>query len=244
MLQNLAYKEKGSMFFYIMLAVALFGALAFMITRSMKGRNTDVMSKQEINVVVSEILDNAQKISYGVDRIVRNGASEGDICFIHPQNNAILNLAYNANTECADNSARLYHETGGNVVYRKIPHEWLDNDTFPPGSTGHGEWIFTNQNAVQGLGAGALNVTTSLELIAHINYLKRDICEAINKRLGITGIPATAGTFAPLNPATQGFTTATGQLAVAALNGVRTGCFEYNTGTPTYIFYHVLLERD
>ncbi len=230
------------MFFYIMLAVALFGALAFMVSRSMKGQQASTLSKQELNIIASEIIDRAQRLRDGVSRLRQRGVSESDICFYHPLQQDATNENYDDISTCGDNRYSLYHEDGGNVKFQPIPAKWLlDINT---ASAGFGEWMYINNTAVEGVGTGPVSATSALELMALIRYPKDSVCEAVNAKIGITGIPNNGNDFASGAPVSEGFNTVVGDLSVVDFNGKTFGCFYHDGTTRKYnVIYQVLIER-
>jgi hypothetical protein len=233
--------EKGSVFFYIILGVALFAALAFTISRGMRSQTTDNLTKRQMEIAASELMDQAQIISRALDKVRQNQISESDICFAHADISAVNNASYSAVAGCSENKGMLYDPAGGNLAFSPVPADWLDEALAT--EQGYGEWMFSDKNSVIGLGSGALNQASSVELIAHVNHLKKSICEAVNKELGIAGIPDNAGTFAPVAPF-SGVYSYSGQIDTADLSGKKAGCFHNTASWDSYVFYTVLIERD
>lgn len=236
------HNEKGNVFFFILLGVVLFAALSYMIAKGMRSQTSNMLTERQLELAVSEILGYAQNIEESVNKLRRKNISEGEICFSYSRISALNNAAYNNVPACADDSYKLYHPDGGGLPFRSISDNWLESSH--SGDQGYGEWMFTNRSAVIDVGAGPLNAVSSLELLAHANHLKPELCEAINAKLGITGIPDNSNNFAPAAPVNTGFTAASGQINVVALSGKRAGCFRNSTAWDSYIFYKVLIERD
>lgn len=233
--------QSGNMFFYILLGIALFSALAFTVSRGMRGQSSTALSKRQVDLVVSEILSNAQDIENAVSRMRRNSISEGELCFSHDEFSIQNNNAYTSIETCLDNAYRLYHPEGGGLSFRKIPEDWLDFKY--ESDQGYGEWMFTNVNGVSGIGESDMNEPSSMELVAFIPHLKKDLCEAINMVLGLDEVlPNNFTAFIP-DPVDDGFTSASGKINAVALDGQYTGCFKNNSVWENYIFYRVLIEH-
>ena len=239
--RNSTLDQSGSIFFYILLGVVLFGALAFTMSRGMRSQSTEALTKRQIEIAASELLGDAQTLERGVDRLRQNSISESDLCFAHDSISNINKTAYETISACGSDENKLYRPEGGGVSFFPVPADWLES--VHTTHQGYGEWIFSNENAVAGLGSGALNTASSVELIAHVNHLKEAVCAAINKELGITGIPDNVGAFDPTAPVSGSFSSG-GQINVAALSGKKAGCFQNSAQWNSYIFYTVLIERD
>jgi hypothetical protein len=234
---NLNANERGSIFFYILLGVVLFGALAFTISRGMRSQSTDNMTKRQTEMAASEIVSVAQGLAKGIDRMRQNSVSESDFCFAHENLSEDSKQAYERNAGCEDDKNKLFHAKGGSISYSKVPEGWLESSR--KADEGYGEWIFSDQNALKGI----TDDSEGTELIAHINYLKRDLCEAVNKALGIEGVPDNAGSFRSAALFTGAYTPA-GQIDALALAGKQSGCFQSSNNGNSYIFYTVLIERE
>lgn len=233
--------ESGNVFLFILLGVVLFAALAFTVSRGFRSQTTSTLSDRQAELIASDLLNYAQALERGVNRVRRKGISETDLCFAHPSISAGNNTNYSSVSECANLEHNIFDREGGGVSYKPVLTEWLD----PAHSarTDFGEWMFTMSAAVLGLGDGALNLTTSSEILAHVNYLDEKICESINDKLGIAGIPDNGTTF-PIAASYSGTAFASGNINPAGLDGRYSGCFENSSVWSGYVFYHVLVERD
>ncbi len=225
--------EKGSVFFYILLGIVLFGTLAFTVSRGMRGNQADTMSDKQAEIVASEILNYAQKLEHSVNKMLRKNVSESDICFSNAQISATNLAAYDLNSGCSNNKNKLYHPQGGGLSFTPVQDSWLESSH--SGDQGYGEWMFSSSNSV-------LNLGGSVELIAHINHLKKSVCEKLNEKLSISGIPDNVAAFAPTSPS-QGSFNAVGQVNNIAFSGKYAGCFKNSATWSSYIFYYVLIER-
>jgi len=233
--------QNGNVFFYILLGVALFGALAFSVSRGMRGQTSIALNQRNIDLAVSEILSEAHEIESAINRLLQNSVSESEICFENDLFSTAHNSAYSLISTCSDDTYKLYHRSGGNLVYRNIPEEWLASSH--SGDRGYGEWVFTNVNGVQGIGQSTMSEASSMELIAFIPHLKKEVCKTINSQLGVGSIiPDNSNTFTP-QPLDSGFVTTSGEINAVDLDSKYSGCFQNSNTWDSYIFYHVLIER-
>lgn len=233
--------EQGNILFYILLGVALFAALVFTVSRGMRGQTSSALSARQIDIAASEILSEAQSIERAINHLRRKNISENDLCFTHNLNSTINNTAYSSIATCSENTYRLYHPQGGNLTYKKIPEDWLDSAHAE--EHGYGEWTFTNVNGVEGIGQSIMNDAKSMELIAFLPYINKELCKSINDKLSIgTLIPDNGNDFAPV-AVSNGFQNTTGQISASKLKEKYAGCFQSTNPSNSYIFYQVLIER-
>ncbi len=229
--------ERGSVFFYILLGVVLFGTLAFVVTRSMRGKSTDAMTDRQRQLAASEIFNYAQTLEQGVSRIRRRGCSENEINF----DNANLTGYVNAGSP-VDQSCDVFDVNGAGVTYSAPVSDWLDSAN--SASSLYGEWFFTATSATDSASSAAN------DLLVILPFLKKEVCIALNDRIGIDNPSG-----APPQDQSNGYAvtkyvgTISGSDVIsssgAELQGFQFGCFE-GGGTPasgTYHFYYALIER-
>ena len=230
--------ERGNAFFYILLGVILFAALAFMLSRGMRGQTTNNMSKRQVELAATDIINYAQKVSHAVDRLRRKGCSENDISFYIAGN---TELAQYKHTPEASDECKVFHPDGGNVEYqKKIDSKWnVGNIKF-----------YTGTQAMTGVGTDdSPDLYFRLTFDGGIsNYA---ICTEINKRLDIkkTGSGPNSDSFIPYQDglwASSAFIgsftdPAASTLSHTSLNGKNAYCAGHNTLAVSY--YLVLLAR-
>lgn len=174
--------ESGNVFLIILIAVILFAALSFSISRGLRSDNTANLSKQETALAAADILAYAQKLERAVNRLRRKGISENDISF--DQN---FVAGYDHTPAQADTS-KIFTPSGGAVSWQS-----------PPAGTNDGsDWIFTGKTCIADLGTGATGCDADAdisneELIATLANIDTAVCTEINKRLNISAIPADTG---------------------------------------------------
>ncbi len=229
--------QRGSAFFYILLAVILFATLAYTVSRGMRGSATNTVTERQADLVAGDILNNAQTYVRTIDKLRLSGCSENNISFA---NSTISDYEH---TPASTDSCKVYHTDGGNISYKAPLSDWLDNAH--SAQVNYGEWFFTGTTNVNGVG-------NRNGLLIILPYIKRSLCLAINDALEI---PDNAGE----PPQDQGNAYATTKFigpflgtydiydsaGAQVLDGQASGCFE-GGGTPatgTYHFYTVLIER-
>ena len=222
-------KQSGNVLVFVLIAIALFGALAWTFMRGGQ-QGTGNMSSQKTKIAAQEILNYAQNIERAVNRIRSKGASESDLDFEG------AGAAY-ANGNCPDTSCEIFSTGGGQQVWQAPPSGVNDGSA----------WVITGGLRISGVGTDG-GTSSNAELVLVLPNVTEALCTEINNKLGITNPsdvpPQTAGNADYSSKFTGTFST--GDLVSATeLNGKEAGCFEGN-GTPadsTWHFYQVLLAR-
>jgi hypothetical protein len=216
--------QRGNAFIFVLLGVALFGALAFTISRGMRSQTTSSLSSRDADLAVSDILSYAQKLERGVNKLRQNGVSENDISF---ENDFIT--GYN-HTPSVDKN-KIFSPTGARVNWVK-----------PQAGANNGDpWIFTGETCVASVGTGGAGCSSDTnpneELLAVLPNVTKVICDKINERLNITTLPVDTGT---------GYSTAKFQgvfddgTEIVLGNPHSAACFNRSNA---YHFYVVLIDR-
>jgi hypothetical protein len=219
--------QSGNIFVIIMLGVVLFGALMFIASRGMNESPQSISGKRA-RIVAAEVLDTAQTFERAVARLLSRGVSENDLSF---ENATVAGYAH---AGCADATCRVFDGQGGGIGWSSSPADANDGSA----------WLFTGHTCVSGLGQGGAGCESdglaNEELVAVLPNMKKEVCEEINARLGISGIPVNAGS----GYATTLFVGTFGDGAMPdGMDGRSAGCFEGGAGQPGYHFYSALIVR-
>jgi hypothetical protein len=220
--------QRGSVIVWILIMVALFGALSYTFMRSNRVSGS-TLTEEKNGLLATEIISYAGAIRDTVKQLRVNGCTETQISF--EQSNV---TGYTNGTTPSNHSCKVYHASGGAMAWEKISGEVI-------GSV----MGFTGQEGVNSVG------TAAPELILKFEGLSLSLCQRINMKAGMTGTNnnppfsstgtcdlATAGCkFTGTYTAT--YTITNGQ---SDFNGKTTGCYNKN-GTGAYVFYQVLLSR-
>ena len=226
--------EKGSVLVIILVAVALFAALSFVVSNMMRG-NANI-GRERSGIYASEILTYARSLKEAVQMMrISNGCEDEDISF---ENNIVSGYEH---SPVATDNCKIFNANGGGLSYIRPNIE----------ANGGLDWIFTGDNDGYDIGTQC-NFASCADLIAVLPEVSLEICTEINKRLNIS---------AANNYMTQeddNFSVVKFQdsysynarledsAGFASLDGEYSGCFEGN-GSPqsadTYYFYQVLLAR-
>lgn len=220
--------QRGSVFFYILLGVALFAALSYAVATSLRG-NSGVSSERN-KLAASEIIATGNLFAEAVTRIRLRGYRKEAISFendIYP--------VY-GNGMCPDDRCKVFHSDGGGLSWENPP----PNITEIP-------WVFSGTIAVQDVGS------SDGDLAAFLSMIPADVCKEINVMLGIMSPTETVPYIPGTINAVSFFTGSYGSslMTQARLNGRKSGCTQLQAITGTvfgggtlndgYYYYQVLV---
>lgn len=238
--------EDGNAFFYILLGVALFAALSFSIARGIRTQSTNMLTRQEIKLAASDILDYAQKTGMAVQRVLRKGCSENDIDFDTPRWD---HTDYQHSPIVAE-KCHVFLPVGGGLQWRPAPDYAMIG----------ANWQFQGNLAIEGVGTEPSSTSDPYggELLLLLAVKSKELCMAINDGMEIANTidSSSDGTRPPYNAGNistyvpfQGTYTAdiTLQGDAQQLTGKPTGCVTMDNAKDSpngpYIFYSTLIER-
>jgi hypothetical protein len=240
--KNYRTSEKGNVLFLILIAVALFAALSYVVTQSTRSGSGSTEREQNI-------LSSAQMTQYptalrtALIRMVLAGTPIEHVAFNST-------APFYSSTIGRTEAAYVFSPKGGAAIYQEAPADLMTSGV----ATG---WTFNANNRIPGIGLdddGAGN-----EVIAFLSGVSNGVCKQVNEELGVNlagctlvaGVPnagtvdvangmnntnASAYTFPSTGTAIVGAGCTTGLARQAS------GCFTNAAGT-TFTFYSVLLER-
>jgi hypothetical protein len=164
--------QRGSVFFYILLAVALFAALGYAISRGAGGQS---LSQERADMLAGELIQQGNMFRDAVVRIRTNGFTKDQISFENSISPGYVNAG------CTSTRCRIFSPDGGGL-------EWMNP---PPGANTSRTWGFTGTPAVAGFGrtspaSPACSLTEPCaELVAVVPFIQDDVCRRINVRANI-----------------------------------------------------------
>lgn len=232
--------QSGSAFFIILFGIFLFGALSFAVMQG--GRMSEgSMSQQQARLAAEEILNSAESVRAGVQKLRLSGCDIGQLGFEKGSG-----LYVNPSSP-ADGSCNVWQGGKANAQADTIQPNWLDGTK--SGSAAYGVWIITSGSCVPHIGTGgaSCNSVAEAEILTILPWLKKDVCAAINNILtGSSTIPKDIGS--AYNPASlfKGSFTAPQTINNSDNDMVSKSqlCFEGDTApSGGYHFYSVVLAR-
>jgi hypothetical protein len=226
------HPQSGNILFYILIAVVLIGALTVAL-RDTGGLSSGV-DREAMALKAIQAQRQAANVAAGVDFLIKNGVSESDIRFAHPN----APVAYGVVTATPQN--QVFSNQGGQASY-PIPPKAVGSD-----GSDIPHWIFTGD--VNGLQSGS----DRADLVAVLSGVSLEFCNAINAQIGYApgtqprtaGIDcidissAFTGSFEDTTPITMLLSSFSRVPALQACVACNPGPF-----TTSYHYYHVLLAR-
>lgn len=226
--------ESGNVFVFVILGVVLFAALMFVASRGMN-ESPGALGSKKTGLSASDILAYAQKMDRVVARLQSRFVSENALSFENPV------VAGYANPACVDAACRVFDPAGGAISYLKPDPDWFETAVGP-----NRDWVFANMDEYQDVGT-TCGADSCTDLAMILYPLKKDLCMAINDRLGVdnpsdappTDNDVAGGLF------TGGFSyaqTVGDEPGGSAMRGRHAACFTQDTNG-AHFFYQILIER-
>lgn len=220
--------ESGNIFFFIMLGVALFATLAYVMARGMRSDTTSALTKRQIELAAIDIITYGQKLEHATARIRRKSISESDISFEY--NADYINATCDTGADPDFPGCLVFNPVGGGFSYLS-----------PSDDVTASEWHFTGETCIIGIGTGGAGCDSDTdpsneELLAVLTNINQLVCEEINKRLGIGATPVSVNGTAAAK-FTGAFADGT---ALDGLDDTNAACFS-NGGN--FHYFQVLIAR-
>lgn len=172
---------RGNALFLVMIAVVLFAALTFAVTRG--GGSGTGMTKEKASVAASEVLSYAKTVEQTIQRMMTvYGVGEQSIDPGHSETTyaGVTNTDYAGNSNCTATNCRLFTDKSGPVVVNRFanyvgtrPVTWLDTANVLPQLN---LWMVD----VNGVG------TSAPDIALRITGLSEAVCKAINRQAGFS----------------------------------------------------------
>ncbi len=221
--------QRGSGIFIILIAIVLFAALTYAVSRSSSGgKNLD---HEKTIMAATEILDTGNRLAETVSVLRLHGTGDAEFSFEY-------NSTY-VNAGCLDETCKIFSFDGGG----------LDWETPTAGVNGGEDWAYTGDIAVENLG------TSAADLVAILPGLSEAVCHRINVMLGIEAEVDTPPAMIAFSASqfTGTYNAVPVDMNLAILSSQKSGCFSTPslTGTVvasppltnTHVFYQVLRAR-
>lgn len=163
--------QNGNAMVYILIAVALFGALTLTLSRQNDSADGQNLDDELVDLYATEILQYAAIARNSVDQMIFSGIDISEIDFVNP-----TEAAFNTGS----NAHKIFHPHGGGLNYQNDIRDDIAN-----GATS--QWAINNSNNVE------WTQTTAVDAILTAYFINRDVCAKINEIItGDNAIPATS----------------------------------------------------
>ncbi len=235
--------SSGNILFIILIAVALFAALTYAVSKSSNvGTNN---ASQETSTINGAVLSQyTASIRAAIQRMTTDGKPLLDVKFNAPADFAALTIS----------TEGIFHPSGGGVIYQTAPSVLLDT----LGGNLGGKWIFSFNFEIANVGSSVAGSLNGNDLTAFQVGIKKDVCTQINRKLGlpISPFPTVASnTFSTdmiSNTQTyyidNDYTLPSSETVIGAgpndlaLVGKGEGCY-FEDASNSYVYFSVISER-
>ncbi len=169
-------QERGSIFFYLLLAVALFSAINFVMSNIGKTGGGQQFTEERNRMMASEIVTQGNQLAEAVAKLRLRGIPASQISFVHKDENAVPGTIY-TNANCTTDKCQVFALNGGGLEPLK-----------PVPNTNNGEMlVYTGTLRLDTAG------NTANDLIAIMPNVSEAVCTEINRLTG-SPIPLTSQT--------------------------------------------------
>lgn len=227
-------RQSGNALFFILIAVAMLGALSFAVSQGGRSSGSGV-SAEKARLAATDLIDYSNTVANAAAQLRLRGYSLSELSF----ENDIVSGYSNGN--CAEDLCKIFAPAGGGVSYLEPPKD-IFADTPAPDY----EWHFYGDNAIQGAGMTCANASCA-DIIMVLDELDLSVCQQLNDLLGVSANLSDA----PPTDADVGNTKYTGSFSYsetigdsdASLDGLRSVCIQKTTSPAEYVYYRVLISQ-
>lgn len=165
--------QRGNALVYVLIAIALFAALTFVLTKGGSDEESAGISDDKAQLYATQMISYATQAKQVIDQMIFSGAHIDDLDFTPPSD-----PAFNAGAT-SDNIHMVYHPDGGGLVPGSIAAEATkQTDADPPAG-----WYLGRFNNV------GWTKTSAQDVILVAYQIQPAICQRINLKEGIDTIP-------------------------------------------------------
>lgn len=174
--------ERGAVFFYILLAVALFAALSYAVSRNNRG-SVSILTDQQAKLAAQEIIEYGNNVAQAVQKLRLRGVADTEISFendVYKELDGDLAQPASEFPNCTTNDCKVFNNYGGAILPSIISDIALADLSDQIGTSflkpGYSYFISLK---MEGVGSD------DNDLVLRIPFLKTNTCLKINNSLGI-----------------------------------------------------------
>jgi hypothetical protein len=172
-------RQSGSAFFVILIAIAMFAALSYAISRG-SSMNAAALTDKQAEMAAQELIAFANTVQKAVHTMRLRGFAEHNLDFSNPVYRMLNNTPITAaNTSCTTNDCRVFVVGGGGVTAIAMPQNMFLDQTSWANTLRSGHAGFRVVR-IQGVGS------TAPELTIFFPWVRKEVCLKLNNQLGIT----------------------------------------------------------
>lgn len=173
--------ERGNAMIYVLVAVALLAALAFVLSRGGRNAGEGGLDSERAAVMATQIVQVSNQVKQALDQMIYSGTEIADFNFCRPSDTCFT---------AGGNIHKIFSADGGGMVMPRLPPEAVNqiNTNPAPG------WYLGMFNNVGWTPLGPPGPPPYEDVILTAHQIKKPVCEKINNILtGSTAIPVLTG---------------------------------------------------
>ena len=168
--QSFQAHQSGNAMIYVLIVVALFAALTFVLSRQTDTSEAATLPAERASILASDILNTPFTYKQGLDMAQLSGSTANDLNFVLPTE-AGFNDPLTAN-----NIHKVYHPQGAGISPATLSTEAIGQGASPPDAG----WYLGRFNNFE----WSINTAADKQEVILTAYnIRREVCEIINKRL-------------------------------------------------------------
>lgn len=167
--------QRGNAIVFILLAVALFGGLAYTFMRGAKSGQGNLTAGQA-KMAAQELLNFISKLDKTISKLRMRGCSETDMNFLNSGDTGPFISVNTSATAPADHSCDIFHANGGNMEILDWSRYQIPQSQIPVGNAAQYDNIILRSNGYSVVGVG----TSANEWMAMLNWVQPEVCRQIN----------------------------------------------------------------
>jgi len=166
--------ESGNVLVYVLIAIVLFAALNFTLTRQTDTGEAGFLSDDEATLYANQIISYSAQAKSAIDQMIFTGISVDELDFTDPSD-----AAFSTGTQ-SDRIKRVFHPEGGGLTIGRLSDDMVTSAISDPVSG----WYLGRFNNVE------WTTSSDHDVILVAYQIKEEICTKINERItGATTVP-------------------------------------------------------
>jgi len=215
--------EKGNALIYVLIAIALFAGLGFILSRQARNAGTTELDDAQKELYAMQLISYSAQAKSVIDQMLISGSDIDDLDFTQPNQSGFNTAPY---------AHKVYHPQGGGLSHATIPESIKAQIASSPVAG----WYLGRFNNVE------WTKSTQSDVILTAYQITGSVCETINQKItGSSDIPALSGNMNQyiVDTATNSDLTVS---ACSGCEGYTTLCVS-NSAVSAYSFYTIVADR-
>ena len=218
--------NRGNAVIYVLLTLALLGALTALITRQGDQANGESLDTETTLLLTTKTMAYSGSVKGIVDQMTMSGTLANNLNIVRPNQTSF---------DTAPHINKIFHPDGGGMTFEPATDQLFEGMTATPA----GGWYISKTSNIE------WTPTTATDVVVTAYRILRPVCEEINFRItGSRTIPALSTSMASIF-----IDTADGGLGTSLTSANCPGCVGYptlcvsNSGATNFSYYNIIVAR-